>query len=192
MSTQTKIFELVNRAPDASHQVLKTVSSVAEIVDERVPKYGARTVIRYDNGFTYESVGGDEYQENIRRFIGFLNSESASRKVVATLTKNRPEWDMAALASLYTANILSPLDTKMNDDELRHLLKNNPPDYFVVSVKHIERVRKLLDELGQKPTVLAADLYPVFEDLEDTETHSVARERDPDVGLARCAGCIRD
>ena len=47
MSTQTKIFELVNRAPNASHQVLKTVSSVAEVL-ERLPDKRCGTVRQED------------------------------------------------------------------------------------------------------------------------------------------------
>ena len=141
------------------------VTTVADIVELCLPAYGDRAVVRYDDGARYRSVSGHEYRANVFKMVRFFRQHTSGREVVTTIMKNRPEWDMTALACLYTGNILSPLDTKMNDDELRRLLSDNPPTFVVVSRDQKQRLLQLLDELDQNPTVLIADLYPVYEDL---------------------------
>lgn len=154
------------------------LDSVAEIVNHWLPKHGRRTAIRFDNGQGYSSVKYDAYLEDAHRMISYFRDQGAEQRVVATLVKNRPEWDMTAFGALYTANILSPLDTTMDDDELRHLLRLCPPDYVLVSAVQRPRLRRILSEIGLHPRILIADLYEVFEDaaadtlgqLEEDET----------------------
>jgi long-subunit acyl-CoA synthetase (AMP-forming) len=89
---------------------------------------------------------------------------SDRQQVISTFVQNRPEWDMLALATLYTGNILFPLDTKMNDDGLAHLLAHSPPDVVLVSRASRARMKGVLERCGFTPTVVIADLYDVFED----------------------------
>jgi long-subunit acyl-CoA synthetase (AMP-forming) len=140
--------------------------SVAEIVNRWLPGHGRRTAIRFDNGASYSSVKYDAYLEDAHRMIAYFQDQGAEQRVITTLVKNRPEWDMTAFGALYTANVLSPLDTKMDDEELRHLLRLCPPDYLLVSVAQLPRLRRILGEVELKPRVLIADLYDVFEDAE--------------------------
>ncbi|MCZ6573678.1 MAG: AMP-binding protein [Planctomycetota bacterium] len=138
--------------------------SLADVVDRSLPRHKRRIAIRVDNGDGYTNVTFDAYLRNVRRMIAFFQSERAEQKIVATFMKNRPEWDMTALAAFYTGNIVFPLDTTMNQEEVRHLLRQCPPDYLLVSRAQRERVRTILAELELRPRVLVADLYRVFED----------------------------
>nr|WKN34984.1 AMP-binding protein [Tunicatimonas sp. TK19036] len=144
------------------------ISSVADVITERLPLYQGRTVIRVDNGTSYDNIASDEYLGNIYLMISyFYDAQPAdTQAVIATFVKNRPEWDMTAFASLYTGNVLFPLDTKMNDDELHRLLTINPPDFLLISQPQVKRMRALLKELNLHPTLLICDLYQVFEDQE--------------------------
>src|ERR1035437_6278120 len=143
------------------------IQSIAEVVIDRIPLYGDRPVIRIDNGEKYINICGQEYCGNLYRMISYFTEagETKQQKVIATFVKNRPEWDMTAFACLYTANILSPLDTKMNDNELRNLLSVNPPDYMLVAKVSLSRIRNILVELNLSPILLICDMYAVFEDL---------------------------
>jgi long-chain acyl-CoA synthetase len=96
----------------------------------------------------------------IRFFIG----ERIEQRVIATYCKNRIEWDMVAMATFYTANTIFPLDTKTNQEELKHLLRLNPPDYILVSRPQLERLRALCEEVRISPRFILADLVDVFED----------------------------
>jgi len=142
-----------------------SIASVADIVDRQLPSYGKRSAIRFDTGHTYASLSFTEYQRYLKAMIGFFERRGAERMVIATFCKNRVEWDMTAMAGFYRANVLFPLDTKMNDVELTHLLKTNPPDYVLVSRAQLARLRGLLTELDQTPCILVADAIDVFEDL---------------------------
>ena len=165
---------------------LTNLSSVAEILDVWLPGYGRRTAIRFDNGSGYSSLDYGAYLHNAHRMIACFSDRNANRQqVIATFVKNRPEWDMTALASLYTGNILFPLDTTMNADELRHLLRASPPDQVLVSAAQRARIKGLLAELGLRPKILIADLYETFEDQgvdlpRDLEEHETMMSSIPD------------
>jgi long-chain acyl-CoA synthetase len=148
--------------PDAPS--VANLESVAEIVEYWLPRHASRTAIRFDDGQRYRDLDYAAYLENARRMINYFASAGAEQRVVATFVKNRPEWDMTAFGSLYTGNILFPLDTGMNDEELTHLLSSNPPDYLLVSPAQRARIKRILAALGQRPRILIADLYRVYED----------------------------
>ncbi|MBN2194248.1 MAG: AMP-binding protein [Polyangiaceae bacterium] len=144
---------------------LADLTSVAEIVTDRLPRYDRRPAIRIDDGQRYVTVGYDEYLTSVQRMLAYFRAQRAEQCVVATFVKNRVEWDMTALAALTTANVLFPLDTTMSDEELRHLLRLSPPEYVVVSLAQRARMQSLLARLGLRPTVLLADVLRVFEDV---------------------------
>ena len=98
------------------------ISSIADIIRNRLSSFGNRTAIRYDDGSTYKTVNFMEYVGNIDRTLRLFLPPSENQYVVCTFVMNRPEWDMVALATLYSGNILFPLDTKMFDAEVKHLL----------------------------------------------------------------------
>lgn len=141
------------------------ISSVADIVRDRLPASGRRPAIRYDDGGTYQTVDFVDYVGNIRRALQVVNTDdSDEQQVICTFVMNRPEWDMVALASLYSGNIIFPLDTKMHDAELAHLLGQSPPDVVLVSPSSRARMKGMLRTLGLAPRILIADLYSVYED----------------------------
>ena len=141
----------------------QSIASVADIVRERLPAYGARPAIRYDDGNTYKTLDFMDYLGNIRRALQAV-ADGDKQQILCTFVMNRPEWDMFALASLYTGNILFPLDTKMHDEELSHLLLQSPPHVVMVSPASRPRMKRILGQLGLSPRILIADLYMVFED----------------------------
>jgi long-subunit acyl-CoA synthetase (AMP-forming) len=141
-----------------------SILSVADIVDIHLNRYSSRPAIRYDTGTTYATIGFDAYLRHLKATIRALKSRGVTQKVFATFCANRLEWDLSTLATFYTANILCPLDVKLNDTELKHVLSIGPPDYILVSRAQLHRLRTVLAELSITPQILVADLYPTFED----------------------------
>jgi long-chain acyl-CoA synthetase len=148
------------------NEIPEQVSSIADIIRKKMPEYAKakRIAIRYDDGEKYRAIAFEEYLANIKLMICYLTENAGTQKVVATFCLNRPEWDMTALAVLYTGNILFPLDTKMNEVELKHLLSADPPDFLVSSRLQKERISSIMLKLGIKAKLIVADLYDVFED----------------------------
>ena len=151
--------------PADNFKVHDKINSVADIVNHQMRSYERRPAIRVDIGGTYRTILFSDYVEHIHTMIRFFNRERAEQKVVATWCKNRLEWDMCAMASFYTANILFPLDTKFNPDELDHLLLLNPPDYMLLSYAQLTKFRALKKKHGLRTVALVADLLEVFEDM---------------------------
>lgn len=150
--------------PLGSRKALTSIHSIADIVDLHLNKYSSRPAIRYDTGTTYATVDFDTYLGHLHAAIRAIKARGCEQKVFATLCNNRLEWDLTALAVFYTANILFPLDTKLNDTELKQVLSINPPDFILVSPAHVTRLRSILEELSITPELYVADLYPTFED----------------------------
>ncbi|HIC62664.1 MAG TPA: hypothetical protein EYO91_00435 [Gemmatimonadetes bacterium] len=142
------------------------ISSIADIIRNRLSSFGNRTAIRYDDGSTYKTVNFMEYVGNIDRTLRLFLPPRENQYVVCTFVMNRPEWDMVALATLYSGNILFPLDTKMFDAEVKHLLEKSTPDFVLVSLATRNRMKGYLKELGLSPKILIADMYGVFEDAQ--------------------------
>jgi long-chain acyl-CoA synthetase len=139
------------------------IASVVEIVTDRLAQRTTGVVIRYDDGVDYRDVDHAEYGSNLLRGMALLAGQE-SQRVVCTFVRNRPEWDLVALSTLYSGNILFPLDTKTPDDELAHLLAISPPDLVLVSRATHARITRVLASLGQHPAIVVADLYDTFED----------------------------
>lgn len=154
----------IAQKPIGSFKEHHSIRSIADIVDGHLHTYSNRPAIRYDTGTTYATVCFDAYLGHLNATIRAIKARGLEQKVFATLCNNRLEWDVTALAVFYTANILFPLDTKLNDTELKHVLSINPPDYILVSLAQIKRLRSVLAELSITPHVFVADLCPVFED----------------------------
>lgn len=163
------MFNLKTHYQKPIFKAFDSISSVAEIVDQQLPAYGNRAAIRFDTGDTYDTLSFDDYRSYLQAMIRWFQARNMESKVVATFSKNRLEWDMTAMATFYTANTLFPLDTKMNDTELLHLLSLNPPDYILVSRTQLDRIRLLLKQLEIKSVILIADLFTVFEDINFNE-----------------------
>ena len=89
---------------------------------------------------------GREIERALLAFAG-----TGQQQVICTFVMNRPEWDMVALASLYTGNVLFPLDTKMHDAEVKHLLLLSPPDIVLVSpASRLRMTRRAHSDIGQR------------------------------------------
>jgi long-subunit acyl-CoA synthetase (AMP-forming) len=140
------------------------IHSVADIVNEQLLTYAGRTAIRFDDGTGYRSIDFSEYHRRIVQMVRLLQGAGAVQRVIATLCKNRLEWDMTALAAFYTANILFPLDVKLDEVELDHLLALSRPDYVLVSRAQLSRLRGVAGRLGLAAQILVADLTETFED----------------------------
>lgn len=154
----------IAQKPIGSFKDYHSIRSIADIVDGHLNTYSNRPAIRYDTGTTYVTVGFDAYLGHLNATIRAIKARGLEQKVFATLCNNRLEWDVTALAVFYTANILFPLDTQLNETELKHVLSINPPDYILVSLGQVKRLRCVLDELSITPYVFVADVCPAFED----------------------------
>ncbi len=151
--------------PQGAFKAHNRIAGVGDLVGHQLESYGDRPAIRMDVGDRYATVSFSDYRRRVLSMVGYFQRAGAVQKVVATLCKNRLEWDMTALAAFHTANILFPLDTKFNDAEFEHLMRLSPPDYALVSRAQLPRFRELRGRLGLATVVLVADLVEVFEDL---------------------------
>lgn len=158
----SKLFNFAKTEQFKSHD---RIDSIREVVDLCFDSYSTRPAIVYDQGERYKTIQFSEYAYAAKAMIRFLQARQDSGKVLSTFSKNRFEWDMYAHASFYTANRLFPIDTKINEVELLHILAASPPDMVMVSMPEYERFKKSCVEAGISPVFLIADVASTFEDL---------------------------
>ncbi|MDH5524651.1 MAG: AMP-binding protein [Desulfobulbaceae bacterium] len=161
------MFKFALKKTKSTFKIHNKIKSISDIIDKQLTSYGTRPAIRFDTGEGYEKISFNKYLSYIKTMIAFFQKENHNQqKVVATFCKNRIEWDMAALGSFYTGNIIFPLDTKTNPKELEHLLTLCPPDYIVISCAQLDRFRGIKERCNLSTKIIVADIITVFEDLE--------------------------
>ncbi len=158
---------LANPSPtsDISQGPQPSLRSVADLLGHQLARHGGRVATRHDTGAGYADTTFAELRDRASALARWLGGRPAAQSVVLTLCKNRPEWDLTALATFHTANILCPLDTTANQEELDRLIGIRPPDLMLVSRAQLERARALQARLGFRAQVLVADLHTCFEDI---------------------------
>ena len=140
-------------------------ASIADLLGSTLARHGDSIATRHDAGESYVDTTYAEALVNASALACWFLARPTPHQLVVTLCKNRPEWDMTALAVFHTANILCPLDITMNQAELEGLLSLRPPDVMLVSRAQLARARELQGRLGFRAELLVADLHSCFEDL---------------------------
>jgi long-chain acyl-CoA synthetase len=151
-------------------------SSIADLLGSRLARHGDAVATRHDAGDRYVDTTYAEALVNASALAHWFLARPAPQQLVVTLCKNRPEWDMTALAVFHTANILCPLDITMNRGELEGLLSLRPPDVMLVSRAQLARARELQARLGFRAELLVADLHSCYEDLGVPEAEQLCGE----------------
>jgi long-chain acyl-CoA synthetase len=159
------MYTVDHSPPAATPPVHRGLRSVADLLGYQLASYGDRVATRHDTGTLYADTTFAEVIENASAMARWLQARHATQQLVVTLCKNRPEWDMTALAVFHTANILCPLDTTMNAAELDRLLGIRPPDVLLVSRAQLARARDLQARLGFRTQIVLADLDACHEDV---------------------------
>ena len=109
------------------------LASIADLLGSRLARHGDAVATRHDAGDRYVDTTYAELLANAGALARWFLARPGRQQLVVTLCKNRPEWDMTALAVFHTANILCPLDITMNRAEIEGLLSLRPPDVMLVS-----------------------------------------------------------
>jgi len=157
----SKLFSLGRAEPFKSYD---RIDSISDVVDLCFDAYASRPAIVHDTGAGYEKIHFGEYAHAVKAMVRFLQARPGSGKVLGTFCKNRFEWDVYAHASFYTANRLFPIDTKINDVEMLHILGISQLDTVLVSMGQYARLKDVCDQAGQSPLFVIADLLVTFED----------------------------
>ena len=118
------------------------LASIADLLGSILARHGNAVATRHDTGESYVDTTYAQALENASALARWFLARPNSQQLVVTLCKNRPEWDMTALAVFHSADILCPLDVTMNQNELYGLLALRPPDIMLVSRAQLARARQ--------------------------------------------------
>jgi long-chain acyl-CoA synthetase len=152
------------------------LASIADLLGSHLARHGEAVATRHDEGDRYVDTTYAEALGNASSLARWFLARTAPQQLVVTLCKNRPEWDMTALAVFHTANILCPLDITMNREEIEGLLSLRPPDVMLVSRAQLARARELQARLGFRTELLVADLHSCYEDIGVPEAEQLPGE----------------
>ena len=106
---------------------VRAFASIADLLGSLLARHGDAVATRHDAGDRYVDTTYAEALANASALARWFLARPTPQQLVVTLCKNRPEWDMTALAVFHTANILCPLDITMNQGELEGLLSLRRP-----------------------------------------------------------------
>ncbi len=89
---------------EATHE--PRITSVADIVRDRLPSHGKRPAIRYDDGNTYQTLDFMDYVGNIGRALQVVNT-AKSQQIICTFVQNRPEPFNRLRNTLYCLGVVT-------------------------------------------------------------------------------------
>jgi len=109
-----------------------------------LPEFGDRPAILTLRGDRELSLSYRELYAQIERLTGALSAQQdivAQR--VAILAPNRPEWVIACLAVVNAGAVAIPVDAKLDEESLEHVLADCEPSIIFASSDERDRIRRL-------------------------------------------------
>ena len=90
-----------------------------------------------DNGkATYRDVSFNDVQEEAKALGRYLLSQSEKEQRVVIIGKNSYEWMLVFLSTLYSGNVIVPLDNSLPANELESQLSRAEADFVFYSSQH--------------------------------------------------------
>ena len=135
----------VNDSPD-------TLGALPEILGEQGDK-PALLALQKDTVAQWSYAELAEQSQHLAQ--GLAAAGVGKGDVVALLGDNRPEWIIACLAALQAGAVVTPLDTQLNVEVLRHIFDDSCPSLIFTSTAKVDRLAGLETEV--KPRLVLLD-----------------------------------
>ena len=112
-------------------------------------------------GKVYAPISYLQLAERVEQLSdGLLGLGLAKGDRVGVLGENRPEWAMAYLAIHRAGGIVVPMDSKLKEQELRHILDDSGTKYVIVSQVHLSDVMEVAPKVPSLVRIICMSKVP--------------------------------
>lgn len=103
----------------------------------------------------------EDYSRTAKRFgYGLLSKGFKKGDKIATVSNNRPEWNIADMGMAMIGVVHVPIYPTIGEDEFRHILNHSDAKILIVSDRSFyDKLKPLVDEIDQLEAIYTFDYY---------------------------------
>ncbi len=132
---------MLNKTEVSKPETLKSqgIETLPALFEFGSKKWGEKVALKKHHSWGYQSITYGELTR-LLSFVGMglIREELSNGDRVALIADNSPEWAVLYGAVVSSGGIIVPLDTSLNENEIRHLLMHSGAKFLVTTPKIYE------------------------------------------------------
>jgi len=120
-----------------------------DIVDWMLEKFQRDDALSVKRNGKWENFSTKEYKESIDNFsYGLLEMGFQKGNKIATVSNNRPEWNMVDMGLAQTGGVHVPIYPNISNEEYEHILQHSDARIVILSSKeHYDKIKPIADKI---------------------------------------------
>ncbi len=148
--------------------------TINEIFNLAVTRYRDDEFVRFKRGDEWQSLSFGEVARRVREVaLGLARHGIRRGDRVAIWSENRPEWNIADLATLAVGAVDVPIYTTQSLDQVEYILNDSAARAVFVSAPFLDKVLELKPRLASLERIFVFD-EPAIEDEAITRAEQLA------------------
>lgn len=146
--------------------------TIPNLFEESVKKFYNNPLMWQKSDGSYNSISYSEMKEFVYLFAcGMLSLKLHKGDRVTLLSEGRNEWVMSELAVLYCGAVNVPVSVKIDElNDLKFRIAHSESKFVIVSQNHLEKIRKIKNDLPDLEKVI------VLDNLTEKETDEITKD----------------
>ncbi len=145
------------------------VTRTFDIVDYVAEKYDRPDFLAVKRRKKWYKLSTSEYKAKTKAFsIGLLELNLGKGTKIASISNNRPEWNVMDMGIAQAGGIHVPIYPNISKEELEYILKNSDASVMIVSsIKIYKRIKSVVENIDSIKKVYSFDDIPNVENWEE-------------------------
>jgi long-chain acyl-CoA synthetase len=154
--------------------------TIPNLFEESVKKFYNNPLMWQKSDGSYKSISYSEMKEYVYLFAcGMLSLKLQKGDRVTLLSEGRNEWVMSELAVLYCGAVNVPVSVKIDElNDLKFRIAHSESKFVIVSQNHLEKIRKIKNDLPDLEKVIILDNITEKESDEITKDEILFRGKE--------------
>lgn len=154
--------------------------TIPNLFEESVKKFYNNPLMWQKSDGSYNSISYSEMKEFVNLFAcGMLSLKLQKGDRVTLLSEGRNEWVMSELAVLYCGAVNVPVSVKIDElNDLKFRIAHSESKFVIVSQNHLEKIRKIKNDLPDLEKVIVLDNLTEKESDEITKDEILFRGKE--------------
>ncbi len=142
------------------------MKTIINLFENSVKKYSKNIFLWEKKTDKYKGTTYKNVQKLVCEFAGSLMDMGFKKgDRIALISEGRNDWLISELGILYAGGICVPISVKINEDlELKFRLEHSNCKIIIVSGNHIEKIRRIKNELSYLEKIIVLDKIKLFRD----------------------------
>ncbi len=144
----------------------QTVTRTFDILERSINEFPRKDALGGKKGGNWYTYSSEEYHQKSHQFaMGLLALGLQRGDKVATVTNNRPEWNIADMGMAMTGIVHVPIYPTLGEDEYRYILKHAEVKMLIVGDA------KLYESMLPLANLLELNMVYTFDELEGVKNY---------------------